>query len=139
MKRLSMMVLTAGLLSSALLIASCAGSPFRIAMMDKAELRQVDDYTLCGAHGCKFVQRDRIAAEIRRRGLFTLEEWEMIKERKIRVGAKELLLFASWGLPTNSNRTLTAYGKNIQHIYRISEYTNNYVYVENGKITTIQN
>jgi hypothetical protein len=65
-------------------------------------------------------------------------EDELIGAKRLRVGTSRCLMWAAWGSSTRDNRTTTAYGTRIQHVFG-SSGTRNYVYTENGRITAIQN
>lgn len=60
-------------------------------------------------------------------------------EGKIYVGMPEELLRISWGDPHDVNTTTTARGSHSQWVYKTGAYSRNYVYVEKGRITGIQN
>ena len=68
-----------------------------------------------------------------------LEELRVKRERKSRgvtLGmTKDEVLASSWGRPLRINRTTSAYGTYEQWVYR----SGNYLYFENGTLTTIQN
>ena len=53
--------------------------------------------------------------------------------KKIRIGGSRCQVYASWGLPTNENRTVTAFSEDIQHVYGST-----YVYTKNGTVTAFQ-
>jgi hypothetical protein len=57
----------------------------------------------------------------------------LVKSENIRLGMSECELFASWGYPKDSNRTVGYFGEHIQYIY-----SNAYVYTENGRVTSWQ-
>lgn len=64
-------------------------------------------------------------------------ECERIAERKIWLGMDEEQLIASWGHPTDINRTVSAHGSREQWVYRRS-YQTSYVYLEEGSVTSWQ-
>lgn len=61
-----------------------------------------------------------------------------IAEGKISIGMRGAELLASWGFPNDSNSTTSFYGSSFQLIYGDPLYGANYVYVDNGRVTTIQ-
>lgn len=68
----------------------------------------------------------------------TADEQKII-QGKIYVGMTEDLVRISWGDPHDINKTTTASGTHAQWVYEVGRYSRNYVYVENGKVTSIQN
>jgi len=64
------------------------------------------------------------------------EIWQLVQQRKIRIGMTCDMLLLSWGKPTEINRSVGSWGTHEQFVYR--DY-DSYVYVENGKITSWQN
>lgn len=73
-----------------------------------------------------------VTSELRRRGIRL--DAARVRAEKIRIGDSECHLFAAWGLPNNSNRTVTRSGVSTQHVYG----RGNYVYTDNGRITAWQ-
>jgi hypothetical protein len=63
------------------------------------------------------------------------EDATRVREEKIWVGASEEIIRLAWGSPQDINRTTTASGTREQWVYGRSTY----VYVENGRVTAIQN
>lgn len=63
------------------------------------------------------------------------EIWELIQDRKVRVGMTELECELSWGRPEKINSTISDSGKQQQWVYS----TSSYLYFEGGRLTTIQN
>lgn len=57
----------------------------------------------------------------------------IIKLEKIKLGISVCSLYASWGNPRDENVSVGSWGTHTQHIF-----ANNYVYSENGKITSWQ-
>lgn len=58
------------------------------------------------------------------------------KRQGVTIGmSKEQVLGSSWGKPQNVNRTINAYGEREQWVYG----GRNYLYFENGTLTSIQN
>jgi hypothetical protein len=54
-------------------------------------------------------------------------------QQQIRIGVSRCQVYASWGLPTTENRTVTAVTEHIQHVYGST-----YVYTKNGRVTALQ-
>lgn len=92
-----------------------------------------------------FVSRSKITpeakkkfeSELSKRGV-TDEEWKMIEQGKVRIGMSAIALYCSWGEPKDFNKTESAFGHRIQHIYKppfnaVTAPT--FVYTENGKVT----
>lgn len=63
------------------------------------------------------------------------EIWELIQDRKVRIGMTEFECELSWGRPEKINTTVTDSGKQQQWVYS----TSSYLYFESGKLTSIQN
>jgi hypothetical protein len=70
--------------------------------------------------------------EARRRNLVFNDS--LVKKEHIKVGMTECQLYASWGFPSEQNRTVGSWGVHIQHVY-----DGNYAYTENGMVTSFQN
>lgn len=62
------------------------------------------------------------------------EDWELIKEGKVRIGMTSEACKLSWGEPKDINSTTGTFGYYEQWVYE-----DNYLYFENGKLTAIQN
>ncbi|MES2960846.1 MAG: hypothetical protein V4694_00490 [Pseudomonadota bacterium] len=56
-----------------------------------------------------------------------------VKQKRISLGMPEELLILSWGNPNNVTQSVGSWGVHKQYIYE-----SNYVYIENGKITSWQ-
>lgn len=70
---------------------------------------------------------------------FGKEIGDRIQNKEVWPGMTEEMLKASWGLPTSKNVTESIFGgKTEQWVYRRGQFANDYVYVENGVVTTIQ-
>lgn len=61
------------------------------------------------------------------------ENWELICEQKIQIGFTEDELMLSWGAPNNINKTVVSGIKHEQFVY-----SSQYVYLENGIVTSFQ-
>lgn len=59
-----------------------------------------------------------------------------ISQKKVLLGMNTDQVIASWGEPQKINETVTRYGKHEQWIY---EYQNQYLYFDNGILTSFQN
>jgi hypothetical protein len=64
---------------------------------------------------------------------YGLDNWKKIIDGNVNVGMTSEMCRWSWGEPSKINRTTTARGNNEQWVY-----SNNYLYFENGVLTTIQ-
>ena len=77
-------------------LAGCAGSPVRIAMMDDEDLSRVEAIDLCFAYA-RFDDSDsKIKAELLRRDVFSEQEWRAVDTHKIFIGMSELAFRCSW-------------------------------------------
>ncbi len=116
------------------------GGTFSLAIMSDKEIAKVDTEQLCGFHGFHVLGTKRIRRELERRDIFTPEEWTIIDKQQIAIGKSKLLLLASWGYPTDTNRTTTAKGVFVQWIYQkpTVNYEAAYVYTRDGIITSMQ-
>lgn len=72
--------------------------------------------------------------EVKRRGLLSQQDQELIAQNKIAVRMSQCALYVSWGEPHKENKTVSANIVHIQHVYR----RNQYVYTTNGKISSWQ-
>lgn len=61
------------------------------------------------------------------------DEWDLITQSKINIGMSEASLLLSWGQPEKINETLVSGTLSKQYVYK-----DQYVYLENGIITTLQ-
>jgi len=69
---------------------------------------------------------------------WTIEDCELITDKKIRLGMTDEMVRLSWGRPSDINRSVGVWGVHEQWIYRIGEYTRNYLYFRNGILTSWQ-
>ena len=122
------------------ILASCAGSPVRIAMMSQEELKSVDSHDLCFAYDMN--HSEKIKAELKRRAAIPEHEWPLIDQNKIKLGMSELGLVCSWGgvgLYGAVNQSVGSWGVHKQWVYRACHSCRaNYVYTENGKVKSWQ-
>lgn len=72
-----------------------------------------------------------VKPEVRRRKL-VFNDSQIIK-KQVQIGMSECQLYAAWGLPSEQNRSVGSWGVHIQHIFG-----SNYVYTENGRVTSWQ-
>lgn len=128
MRRIAVTVLIA-------VLTGCAGSPVRIGMENQEQLAQESDAALINAWA--FDKSKNARTELERRGTFTAAEWQLIDQKKIAIGCRESVVYASWGSPTTVNTTTTSYGVHKQLVYS-QQLMPQYVYVENGVVTSMQ-
>ena len=74
-----------------------------------------------------------VKAEAARRKL-SINNKSLITGKKIKTGMSECELYASWGLPDSQHRSVGSWGVHTQNIY----VGGNYVYTENGRVTSWQ-
>jgi len=122
-----------------IILSGCAAM-----MVNMNNLENEDSIHLCAAYGHMYTtqsQKEKIMNELNRRNAITSQEWDLIHAKKIRVGMSRCALYASWGSPIKVNKSGGSWGSHIQHVYGMySQYsTPNYVYTENGKVTSWQN
>jgi len=110
-------------------------------MKSPEELRTENSFNLCNAYA--YSKSEKAKAELKRRNAIPDDEWSVIEQKKIRMGMSELGLVCSWGKPSlygTINKTVTRYGERKQWVYRsCSSCKGQYVYTENGKVTSWQN
>jgi ribosomal protein L37AE/L43A len=80
---------------------------------------------VCGARACKL--RDKHPD-------WSLDDCETILKGQVRVGFTKDQAITAWGRPEDINRTTSAYGTSEQWVYGY-----NYLYFDDGVLTTIQN
>ena len=61
-----------------------------------------------------------------------------IAARQVRTGMTSSEVRRSWGSPTKINTTIGSYGKHEQWVYERANYKNQYLYMENGVLKTVQ-
>ncbi|HAF00409.1 MAG TPA: hypothetical protein DCG63_03855 [Methylophilaceae bacterium] len=78
--------------------------------------------------------------ELEKRNLLTEREIAAVNNKEIFIGMTECALYASWGSPKRTNRSVSHDGINIQNIYGdYSKYSKpTYVYTRNGVVTSWQ-
>lgn len=65
----------------------------------------------------------------------SLDVLDTIESGKVFLGMQKDLVIMSWGIPRSINKTTASYGAHEQWVYSIG----NYLYFEDGILTTIQN
>jgi len=125
------------------LLIGCAGSPMKLSGMTSDELQLENSFTLCNAYN--YNKKETFRTELERRNALTSEEWEMIDSGYIQVGMSEVALWClkggiMQGVNGSVNTTTGSWGVNKQYVYRPLGMNGpaNYVYVENGKVTSWQ-
>jgi hypothetical protein len=122
----------------AMIATGCAMSPQRVSKMDDRKL--CNEYHAVRDEWTLKKNLPLIRSEIESRNLVKPDEWDIIDQKKVRLGMSICALRASWGA-AKENSTLTRYGSRIQHVYRLSwchRCNVQYVYTENGVVTAIQ-
>lgn len=76
----------------------------------------------------------RKAAKIKKETGWDNDVCTLVLQRKIKIGMTKKMVVKSWGRPEDINRTTYAFGVHEQWVYGY-----NYVYFEDGIVTTIQN
>ena len=61
-----------------------------------------------------------------------------IANSQVAVGMSAAEVVRSWGKPSKVNASIGSYGRHEQWIYRRGDVTAQYVYVDNGRVTSIQ-
>lgn len=123
-------------------LAGCAATPEQAA--------NLNEETLCVRYGTSLRanQTERAAvfgADIARRGIRLSEaDLTSIRSETVRIGMSTCAMFASWGHSTVDNRTTTARGVRVQHVWRgfSGQYVrtrSNFAYTENGIVVAVQN
>lgn len=108
------------------------------------QVRELESSLLCASYG-NHVRRenvgtyagigneyaDLIETEVKRRKLGI--NIAQTQKQIIKLGMSKCQMYASWGFPDRTNRSVGRWGSNEQHVYG-----SNYVYSENGRITSWQ-
>ena len=66
---------------------------------------------------------------------FGVSNANLILEGKVRIGMTKDMCKEAWGSPRDINRTISDFGTHEQWVYGSGQY----LYFENGKLTSIQN
>lgn len=103
-------------------------------------ISEVKDPLVCNAYNYNIRANmtnlnEMIVEEINKRKLLSPEEWELVKNKKIKIGMSLCGLLASWGKAYPINSSVSASGNRTQHVYRQNDA---YVYTQNGYITSWQ-
>lgn len=64
--------------------------------------------------------------------------WALIDEGEIKLGMTDEMVRASWGDPDDINRSVGSWGVHEQWVYPRSSYDDDYLYFENGILTSWQ-
>jgi hypothetical protein len=115
-----------------LLLVGCAGSPIYLANASEEQLQEASNGQLYFAFNYFGHDSPKIEAELRRRNLFTNEQWSRIKLRKISIGDTKDVVLASWGEPLRYYKDIGRWGTTEQLVY-----SGQYVYIENGVVDAI--
>ncbi len=89
------------------------------------------------AKGFKSTQNRR-AFNLKQKYGWNDDDCATVASGRIRIGMNKDMVRAAWGHPDDINRTTTSYGVHEQWVYGTS-YSRNYVYFEDGTLTSIQN
>ena len=130
------------LLSIAIALMGCAGSPMHFASMEPDELQTQNVNALCNAYA--IIKDKEVRTELIRRNALTDAEWKLVDGNYLQVGMSELALYCLKGsvIPGVSgtvNTSTGSYGVHKQIVYESPYGSRMYVYVENGKVTSWQN
>lgn len=93
---------------------------------------------------CKALQEEgrpqNVRTEIERREIFAEKEIDAIGRSQVYIGMSEDALICSWGRPDDINRSVGSWGVHSQYVYEGGYYgtDSNFVYVENGYVTSWQ-
>jgi len=63
---------------------------------------------------------------------------QLVLQHRVAVGMNQVEALASWGAPTSINRTTNEAGVSQQWVYPKGRYDANYLYFDNGRLTSIQ-
>ena len=82
--------------------------------------------------------RENVLSALVERGSVRERYLTQIRGRRIAIGMNECEARSSWGLPSDVNSTITRFGTRAQYVYRRANYESDYVYFEDGILTSIQ-
>ena len=109
--------------------------------MSSEELSLQTPFTLCNAYN--YSKTENVRAELVKRNVLSDFEWSLIDGESLGIGMSELALICTKGrvIPGfgTINITTTAYGVNKQYVYENAFGNRQYIYVEDGKVTSWQN
>jgi len=124
--------------SAVLAGAALSACGTNINSMTNSELRSQPTQTLCQGD---LPYRDSAQEILAEKGDFTEREAEAISLDQVFVGMSERALRCSWGKPGlygDINTTVSEYGTRKQYVYRgCTTCSTQYVYVEDGRVTSI--
>ena len=124
-----------------ILLSGCAGSAFVVHSYDAEELKTASSLEICGAYS--IFPYEKLESEISRRSLLPVPIWADVKFGTVAIGMSETALICARGYPFgygSVNTTSTKSGTKKQYVYRPCETCRaRYFYVENGKVTALQN
>ena len=123
-----------------IVLSNCAGAPARVNSMSTEELAIQSDFALCNAYN--FRQKDNVRNELKKRNVLSDFDWRLIDTESLGIGMSELALICTKGgvIPGfgTVNVTTTSYGVNKQYVYEDAFGNRQYIYIENGKVTSWQ-
>lgn len=121
-------------MAMAVLIGGCAGSPAAIQMASAEQLQSEELGTLIYVYGY-LDGSEKIENELRRRGVFSDDEWARIKSNRIQIGDRPDVVRASWGRPRRVNTFTSHIGRDEQWVY--GHHKIKYVYFSNDHVSSI--
>lgn len=128
------------ILAALIILSNCAGSPVRVNSMSAEELATQSSFTLCNAYNQG--KKDNVRNELKKRNALSDSDWRLIDAESLGIGMSELALICTKGgvIPGygSINVTTTPYGVNKQYVYEDAFGNRQYIYVENGKVTSWQ-
>ena len=99
---------------------------------------EYQDPELVAMHATSSIAADAARVKEQERARLAAEKADRARRKRegVAIGmTREEVLMSQWGRPEHINRTTTAHGEHEQWVY----HGRNYLYFENGKLTTIQN
>jgi len=84
---------------------------------------------LCGSSACRLQDKHPD---------WSMGDCQTIAKRQIRIGFSEEQAIAAWGRPDDINRTVGQWGSHEQWVYERGDYEMQYLYFENGVLTSFQ-
>jgi len=119
-----------------MLLFGCAGSPYQVSQMNRAELSTVSNYNLLGSLSNTAVRNKMMFDEAKRRGLLTDSDIRIVKKGKLKRGMTENTLIATKGQPLQIKRDTYRSEVIKQYVYGFkTKYSNQmYVIVNRGTV-----
>lgn len=119
-------------------LSACATSPESMAGRSNLDICQ--SYGVYAASPLWAASAQSSRDELIRRKALTDEEWAIVQQRSIKIGMSQCALYASWGRPDRQNRSVSAGGVVIQHVYNAGyrHVRPSYVYTMDGTVTSWQ-